>query len=379
MKRLHSILFGLAFVFFFVPTISHALTVSPARFEISGDPGQTLRGEIVLFEEGGQELSKPYYITYENFEPRGDSGAPYFIGSKDGLATWIYSSSEVTVSQSETIVPFSISIPSNAKPGGYFGAIFFGTQSTNQESQVSVGGKVGVLILLRVNGDIEEGGGLISFGVKGKGHFVVNHPIVLEYRFNNTGGDRVVPRGTISVRNTFRFKTDEKNANDNEGSVLPGSSRRFEVSLSDGEVLGEDDISHNFFDNLKSQLKDFRFGWYTAKINLSWGEGDQTAEDIYHFFVIPWQALLVILGSLFVLMKILKFLLQRYNRWILAQAGFYQSHHTTEVKNKPTPVEETNPIVVIPENKNQLEDTLTPLEKNKIGNKRLQKKVRRKI
>jgi hypothetical protein len=369
MKTAHSIIFFVFAVVFSVPSFAQALTVSPARLEIAGDPGQTLNGEILLFEEANSSVSKNYYISFENFEPRGDSGAPYFIGAEDGLATWIRAPKEITLVEGiETKVPFSITIPPDTNPGGYFSAIFFGTQPVNStgNSQVSVGGKVGVLILLRVNGDIEEGGGLVSFTLKDEKRFMVNPPIALEYRFNNTGGDRVVPKGTISVYNTFRFKTDEIDANQNTGSVLPGSSRRFEVAVGDtvqNLVLGEED-SKNFFEIVKNQLKDFRFGWYTAKLSISWGQTNQKADDKYHFFAFPWQSIIVLSVGFFGIFKLFIFLLRRYNRWILSQAGLYMNQK--EIQHpKDSRLNENKKQTITKRVKKEKKITQKPLQKPK--------------
>ena len=55
-----------------IATTAYALTVSPAKIEVIADPGQTVRGEIELFNE--QEETKTFFASYENFESRGDSG-----------------------------------------------------------------------------------------------------------------------------------------------------------------------------------------------------------------------------------------------------------------------------------------------------------------
>lgn len=370
MKTAYSIIFSFFAIFFAVPSFVSALTVSPARLEISGDPGQTLNGEILLFEESNTSVSKNYYISFENFEPRGDSGAPYFIGAKDGLAKWMKAPKEILlVENGETKVPFSITIPSDAKPGGYFSAIFFGTQPVNGAgaSQVSVGGKVGVLILLRVNGDIEEGGGLTSFTLKNEKRFMVNPPITFEYRINNTGGDRIVPKGTIRVYNTFRFKTDEIDANKNAGSVLPGSSRKFEVLVSDetdSVVLGEMD-NKNFFEIVGMQLKDFRLGWYTAKLSLSWGQTNQEASDKYHFFAFPWQSILILMVGVYGLFKLFAFILKRYNRWVLSQAGFYVQQKEQPTLKENSHVSEKKKQKDYKQVKQEKKITRKPLEKSK--------------
>lgn len=301
-----------------------ALTVSPARVEITGDPGTTLQGEIELFNE--QEGTRTFFTSFENFEPSGDSGAPHFIGAKDGLATWIRSDNKVVLeSGKRSVVPYSIAIPQNAEPGGHFAAIFFGSQEPGATGggQVSVGGKIGVLVLLRVSGEVEEGGGLLEFGAKDKQRFFISLPVTFAYRLNNTGGDRVVPLGEIKIKNTLRLTSATLLANKNEGSVLPSSARKFEVLWGqESQVISgtPQETKTGFFETAGKQWSNFHFGWYTANLNLTWGATNQTANASYSFFVIPWQLLLVVLIIVTIVGFLGKIGLKKYNRWIIAQA-----------------------------------------------------------
>ncbi len=302
-----------------------ALTVSPVRVEITGDPGATLQGKIELFNE--QEGARTFFTSFENFEPSGDSGAPHFIGAKDDLATWIKAENKVVLeSGKRVVVPFSITIPKNAEPGGHFAAIFFGSQEPGAQGggQISIGGKIGVLVLLRVSGEVAEGGGLLGFSAKDKQRFFSSLPVTFTYRLNNTGGDRVVPLGEIKIKNTLRMTSATLLANKNDGSVLPGSARKFEVVWGEESQpinnTGQKTESPGFFEMTGKQWSDFHFGWYTANLNLSWGATNQTANASYSFFVIPWQLLFII----FVILAIIGFFgrigLKKYNRFIIAQA-----------------------------------------------------------
>lgn len=294
-----------------------ALTISPAKFEITGDPGQTVTGEIDLYNE--QPDSKTFFSSFENFEPKGDTGAPFFTGAKDGLATWMHANEQVVVPSGARLkVPFYFTIPKDAEPGGYFAAVFFGSQPPGtQGGEVSIGGKVGMLVLLRVSGYVPEGGGLVEFISKGKQRFFTTLPVVFDYRLNNTGGDRVVPLGEIKIKNTFRITSETLPANKNQGSVLPNSTRKFEVAWGGrGEGREQAGFFSEFFEGVANEWTDFHFGWYTAEVNLSWGLTNQKASDTYNFFIIPWQLciiFLIILGLGFVALK-------RYNRFIVAQA-----------------------------------------------------------
>lgn len=295
-----------------------ALTISPAKFEIIGDPGQTLAGEIDLYNE--QEGSKTFFSSFENFEPKGDTGSPYFVGAKSGLATWLRADEKITVRSQERVkVPFSITIPKDAEPGGHFAAVFFGTQppSAGEGGEVSIGGKVGMLILLRVSGYVPEGGGLVGFTSKEKQRFFTALPITFLYRVNNTGGDRIAPLGEIKIKNTFRMVSDTLTANKTEGSVLPNSTRKFEttweVGANDkGQII---ETAAGFFQMAGKEWKEFHFGWYTAQINLSWGLTNQKVAGFYHFFIFPWQLLIIFLIILFIAFLGLK----RYNRFIITR------------------------------------------------------------
>lgn len=316
---LTGILGSLSSVFLICVSPAQALTVSPAKIEITADPGQTAEGEIEIFNE--QDVEKIFFLSHENFEPRGDSGAPYFIGAKDGLATWITSTESVTIKPGERInVPYSIKIPESTSPGGYFAAIFFGSQapSGSKGGEVSIGGKIGVLVLLRVAGEVEEGGGLLDFKTTDDKKFYTSLPVRMEYRFNNTGADRVVPLGDIVIKNTFRMTSARLLVNENEGSVLPGSTRKFTVLW--GTETEEDAIKKGFFATAFDQIKDFRFGWYTAEANFTWGAIGLQAGSSYNFFIIPWQLLTIVFSIILIFGSIFIIALKKYNKFIISQA-----------------------------------------------------------
>ena len=304
-----------------------ALTVSPVKFEISGSPGQRLLGELELFNE--QEETRTFYSSFENFEARGETGAPYFLPGKEGLATWIEAPAQVTLEPGERkTVPFSIQVPQNADPGGHFAAIFWGTTppQAKEGGQVTVGAKTGVLVLLTVSGEIKGGGGLLEFSTKNKQKIFNSLPITFIYRFQNNSADRIKPEGEIEIKNIFSRTLATLPANKTEGNVLPGSIRKFEVSwITQKDVVkGETEIPKEaktgFFGAVKKQWKDFHFGRYSALLNLKYGTKNEEAKANYGFYIIPWQLLSVII----VILVVIGFLgfkgIKKYNQWIIAKA-----------------------------------------------------------
>ena len=289
-----------------------ALTISPVKVEVTGDPGQTLRGELELLNE--QEGTKTFYSSFENFEPSGDTGSPKFVGGGEGLATWLQTEASVSIATGETVkVPYTITIPADTEPGGYFSAIFWGEQdpTTQVSGEVAIGGKLGVLILLRVAGDIEEEAGISEFGIDNGNKIQSGIPINFSYRFANSGGDRVVPLGDITIKNTLAMETATIPANINEGSVLPNSARKFQA------LWGESATSSlGFFEAAKKQFQDFHFGFYKAELAVVYGATNQTADASFWFFIMPWQLLLLVLFTLL----LAKFVLRRYNSWIISKS-----------------------------------------------------------
>ena len=306
-----------------------ALTISPVRMEIQGDPGQTLRGEVELFNEQGE--TKTFYSSSQNFEARGESGAPYFLpDTNKGLASWINVQESVVLKADERkTIPFTIQIPQSVEAGGYFAAIFWSTtppQSQGSGQQVSVSGKLGMLVLLSVTGELKEGGGLLDLKIGDGGRIVSSFPIIFAYRFSNDGSERVKPEGELKVKNLFGFTTVTLDANRQNGNVLPGSIRKFEVVWAEKNQEKSDVVSvekeedGGFFSAVGNQWSNFALGPYNAKLSIAYGKDNKTAEASYRFFVIPWQLLSIVIFILALLGFGGWFGLKKYNRWIISKA-----------------------------------------------------------
>jgi len=296
-----------------------ALTVSPVRIELTGDPGAVVKGELTLTNE--QEGTRTFYSSFGNFEATGETGTPSFVPGEEGLATWIETASSITLGPGELKeVPYTIAIPQDADPGGHFAAIFWGTSPPKAEGggQVSIGAKVGVLILLRVSGEIEEGGGVLEFSAKDKQKFFSSLPITFIYRFQNSGSDRIKPEGEITIKNMIGGTSVVLPANKSEGNILPQSIRKFEVSWNPKGI--ETVEKGSFFEELKREKANFAFGRYVAKLNLEYGTAKEEAQASFSFWVLPWRILVVAILILAIVAFLLIKGVKKYNQWIIARA-----------------------------------------------------------
>lgn len=294
-----------------------ALTISPARLEISGKPGEVVSDTIELYND--ESSPRTYFISTQNFIADGETGAPNFTGNSEGIATWIQTNSSVTVVPKERkLVGFSITIPQDAPPGGHFGAIFFSSSPADTSGQMMIGGKVGALVLLTVAGDVKEDAVANAFMTQ-FGSWFAHVPINFEYWFNNMGGNRIKPVGTITIKNLFGFEVGSMSANPKGGNVLPKSMRKFVVTWGDERTDLRGKFFHDMYANVVWELTHFRFGYYTASLHLAYGENGKVVDTDYSFFIVPWHLILLVpgVGAAFFLARIL---VRRYNARVISRA-----------------------------------------------------------
>jgi hypothetical protein len=302
-----------------------AMTISPVRYEIQGNPGETLVKEMTIINE--DSTSAMYYSSFANFEAQGETGSATFVEPKDDIGTWMTTDEQVSLLPGEQkTVSFSVKIPENAEPGGHFGVIFWGTSPENnaEGKQLAVSAKTGLLVLLTVNGAVKEGGGLLSFSTLDNQFWYNSLPVSLIYRFQNSGGDRVKPLGEIKVRSFGFIPVKKLNANPVNGNILPNSTRKFTVDWvkyvepKDAPIVTG--AIKNFFHRAVYQWRNFAVGLYSANLNLTYGLLGQNVKKSVFFFVFPWQLLICLIVLFIIVFFIGKKLIGRYNNYIINKA-----------------------------------------------------------
>ncbi|HMQ01768.1 MAG TPA: hypothetical protein PKD79_01715 [Candidatus Doudnabacteria bacterium] len=327
-KRFHLALLGAGGIFLFsalFPMFSaQAITISPPRLELAGDPGTMINSEFKVTNDGS--TATIYYTQVENFEAGDESGNPVFVPTREGLATWVNVAPSINTTPGEQVViPFSIQIPRNAEPGGYFASIFVRTTPPpTSANEVSIGARLGTLLFVRVNGEMREGVTILEYATKDSQRVFTSLPVEFYYRFQNTGADRVKPEGSIIIKNVVGLTAKNLSANRTEGSVLPRSIRRFESAWitsgggkEDVNLLPPSETIDGFLAQAKNQFSNFAFGYYTANLDIRFGENNNTATDKYRFFVIPWQLLTLVIASFLILWIIFRTIMRAYTRRII--------------------------------------------------------------
>lgn len=310
---------------------AQAFIVTPLQQSMAADPGTSVGGTFSVYND--TDKTQTFYTSVENFESDGETGNPRFVDTKVGLVQWVSMPASVSAAPRENaVIPFTITVPKGADPGGYFAGLFASTQppSTSANTNLAIGNKIGMLLLFRANGNISESISIVEFGTNGMKRFFTMLPIDFYYRFQNSGADAIEPLGDVIIENIFGQQTKILNANQDDGHVLPQSIRRFDAAWVEAGGTGNKNqpvmamptqAKLGFFSAAKMEWQNFAFGLYTAHLNLAYGYvTQQSATANFRFFIFPWQLILIEVVVLIILLLIFRIFFKRYNRYIIRQS-----------------------------------------------------------
>ncbi len=267
---------------------SSGLQISPTRFELSVNPGESRTFKLnVKNVTGGKIIAKPFV---NDFESDNESGQPRLIvdpkkHSDRSIQSYVSGLSDIPLDPGQSKdVDIIISVPKDAAPGGYYGAIRYAAvqanaQDTVQDRQVSLTASVAALVLLEVNGNINEGIKITSMNVLHKNKaqtFFTASPDKLAVHLQNTGNGFSQPFGRVTITKgkkevySYEFNI---NSNGERANILPKSER-------------------TFTDTIKNAAS---FGHYTATASLSYKQGGEVISYSKSFWVIPKPIIYVVL------------------------------------------------------------------------------------
>lgn len=280
--------------FLLSPSPSGAVTVGPTKLQISIDPGQSATG--FLFLKNDENKKQTFYPSVQRFSVNAD-GDKVFTNDAGSIAKWLQLPTSITLeAQGEEQVPFTMIAPADAAPGGHFAVIWWSTSPPGDGGNVAIVTRAGILVYVRVSGNITEKGHINSFG--GSPRFAWGLPINFAVDFVNEGNVALTPKGDIRVTNIFGALKATIPVNPYGGIILPGSNGSFTSPW---------------------QGDGFFFGVYKASLGLSYGEDMQSAQQSWLFVVVsPLAAVIVLL--VIILVFVAPPLLRRYNRWIIERA-----------------------------------------------------------
>jgi len=283
------------------------LTLTPPIFQLNLAPGDVIRSYLKIVN--GNTYDVTLHSSVENFQPKGESGAPIFDQASATnpnprtLASWITLGEKSTFAHAGNTVtiPFTVHIPKDAEPGGHYAGILVGTSPMEKipGSGIGVGSFLSSLILVRVAGDVNETGAIRDFFADP--WFVEAHNASFTLRFENKGNVHLIPQGEIVIYNMWGKERGKIAINDTNtfGNVLPGSTRKFTFDW-------------------EGEAHPFDIGRYKAVTTLAYGaDGRHTVFRTAYFWVVPWKEMLMVLAGLALLVLLIGWSVRRYVRKVI--------------------------------------------------------------
>ncbi|MBD3208739.1 MAG: hypothetical protein GF370_04805 [Candidatus Nealsonbacteria bacterium] len=282
---------------------SVSLTITPPLIKINMNPGERWTSSIKIVNDNPQTLTT--YVQKREFKS-GEEGGVVFLPEPNEeekelfLSEWIEMSLgpfNIPPFQSKE-VPFTIVVPPDAEPGGHYAAILVGTQPSQGQggTAIRVASQVSSLVLLNVQGEVEESGWIREFST-GK-DFYQKPEVDFTVSFENLGNVHLQPVGEIKIYNMWGKErgTIPLNRNTEFGNVLPNSKKVWSFTWK-----GDDSL--------------FEVGRYRAELFLGFGnQARQTASSTLYFWVIPLVPVIGIVGGILLFLTVLILGIRSYIR-----------------------------------------------------------------
>jgi hypothetical protein len=290
------------------PANSLSITLTPPLFQITQAPGTQWQSMLRVVNTNPYDIVLSASVT--DFHPDGETGNAVLENIPVGNATdthrlsgWIsIPTAPITVLRGKTgEIPFAITVPVNADPGGHYAAVVVGTSPLGviSGSGATVSSAVTSLIFLRVPGEVVEEGAIRDFYAEKS--LVQTLDASFTVRFENKGNVHLVPQGEILITNMWGKERGKILINETNtfGNVLPGATRKFAFDW-------------------HGEWSPFEVGRYKASAALTYGdEGRKTAYREAYFWVVPWKPVLFGIGGFLSFVWFIGWSVRRYVRNVL--------------------------------------------------------------
>jgi len=250
----------------FLASAGPLISINPAHVELTATPGAHVVSTFKFWNGTSADLL--VHLQAADFTPQGEEGQILVDGEEDlanSLKHWItIAAPDVNIpAGEEPTIDFSLDVPANASPGSHWGTLLavLAPQGTGPGTAVQT--RFGLLILVRVLGDVREKLTIESASIP---RFTDSPPITLTARFRNEGTVHEAPQGTIEVRNLYGAIVATGTLP--VRNVLPGVVRKVDASVGESG---------------------FWLGRYTVLLSAAYGDKGEKLAARRVVWIIPWR------------------------------------------------------------------------------------------
>ncbi|RYF72753.1 MAG: hypothetical protein EOO39_11605 [Cytophagaceae bacterium] len=218
-------------------TSDESITLSPVSSKYKVDAGETVSDKLTVVNDGKTAYdfivySRPYSVTNEAYEPN------FTDTPKNADAySWVrFAKTKFHLEAGATIeVPYTVTVPQQAAPGGHYGVLFAETQPIeNQTGGNSVVRKkrVGSILYATVNGQYITSGEVTSTNIP---FWQLQPPLHAESSVKNTGNSDFTNDIVYTVKDVFG---NVKYKDTKQYTVLPQTTRVFSLDWQESSWFG---------------------------------------------------------------------------------------------------------------------------------------------
>jgi hypothetical protein len=191
-------------------------------------------------------------------------------------------------------VPVEISIPADAEPGGYYGAVFVSTTRVEADltavntAQSPIVARIGAQFFITVPGEVISGASLRSVSLANDRWWYSSGPISVILTTENTGSIHLSQGADMTITNMFGEEVGYVQVE--PWFVLPQAVRLRELVWD----------------------REFLLGRYQAEVRVGLGYDDIVETRTVTFWVLPWQIVGSVFGVSFVIIFSLRLFFSRF-------------------------------------------------------------------
>lgn len=212
-----------------------SITVTPSKKRHTVEAGKTVSDSITVINSGTEPLSfkvfaRPYSIKNEAYD------ADYTVTSASTSAyQWFeFDTTNVTLQPKEKAeIPYTLSPPANAQPGGHYAVIFAQTQKPdNTKDSIFRQKQVGALTYITIGGDVNLKGSVLDSEIA---LFQMSPPLTAKVRIENSGNthfDATVKTTVTDIIGAPKYNSE------NSYTVLPSTIRGITTEWRDIPAYG---------------------------------------------------------------------------------------------------------------------------------------------
>lgn len=220
-----------------VRTGSGELGADRTNFSYALNPGATIEDGLVVANRGTEPLDLAVYAADGYTTEAGEFDVLVAGEESVGIGAWVHTASErVTIAPGESAtVPFEISVPEDATPGDYGGAIVTSLGAAADQPGVSVDRRLGIRMSLRVGGELAPALAVEDAQVSWNGGLnpLATGDATLTYTLHNTGNTVVSATEAATIAGPFGWFAIDAGEIPAPPRLLPGESWTQTVTVHD--------------------------------------------------------------------------------------------------------------------------------------------------